>query len=315
LGNILTTGFGETAFSVQVVSNVLAGLVCAALAWWSFGIATRNPVSEPDSRGLVSRSSISLFSTGSRGKSWFGPRSCQFWNPFVWKDFYFVAGGSGMLLVRCAYYFSLGIMGLTLEGQNDPTATGWFAFLMFLMWVSVPINAARLLSRSLQDEVRGQTLSSLLILPRSLNSIVYAKLGGALMGWLPALLICIAITLLSPSMRSGLFDVTSNPNGWGLGLFVMLTLYFALIPHFAMLLALYVRWGAVAIAVGMTIGVYFLTTMGLTLAFLALGMFAVTSRGNESIELLLVGISFFFFCICAGCHIAMLLRIQALAAK
>lgn len=316
LGSILTTGFRDTAFSIQVITNILAGMGCAGLSWLFFGVATRNLSSETNTRGLVARRPSSLFSTGVGAvrSSNFRPAASKFRNPFVWKDFHFVGGGDGMVLVRLAYYAGLGIVALMLEADKTVTSTEWFGMLIFLMWISVPINAARLVARSLQDEIRGQTLATLTMLPRSLNGIVYAKLGGALLGWLPALFVSIAITFFSPSMRSGIWDMSQNANGsWAL--LPMIVLYFALIPHFAGFLALYVRWGAVALAVGMTIGVYFVTAMGMTLIFMAFGAFPGIAVGSNSQVTLFGGIGLFFACLCAACHIGVLLRVQALAAR
>ena len=93
MGDILTTGFGESLWSVQVLSNLTFGVLCAGLSWGLFGYATRNPSGETSSRGLVSRQrSFVWLSAGRPG-----------WNPFVWKDFHFVAGGIGMIIVRSVF--------------------------------------------------------------------------------------------------------------------------------------------------------------------------------------------------------------------
>ena len=302
MGKILTTGFHETAWSVQVITNVLAGIVCVALSWLFFGIATRSPSTEAGSRGLVTRNrQVPLFSAG---RTWI--------NPFVWKDFHFVSGGGGMLLVRTAYYGGLSLLALTIENQDDPYAMSWFGSILFLIWLSVTIDAARVLSRSMQDEVRGQTLASLMMLPRSANGIVYSKFAGAMLGWLPGPTIGLIFIAVSPTMQEGIRQMFNDQNGVnGIAVFAMLILYFALIPHYAAFCALFVRWGAVALAIGMTIGTYFVLMMGIGIIVFTTG--GIGSSGSPN--LLFGCISCLLFCICAACHVGVLLRVQALGAK
>ena len=302
MGKILTTGFHETAWSTQVVTNVLAGVVCVALSWLFFGIATRSPSTEAGSRGLVTRSRhLSPFTAG---RTWI--------NPFVWKDFHFVSGGMGMLLVRVAYYGGLSLFALAIENKNDGYAMSWFGSIFFLVWLSVTIDAAKVLSRSMQDEVRGQTLASLMMLPRSANGIVYSKFAGAMLGWLPGPVIGLIFLVVSPTMREAFEQMFREQNVVdGFAILTMLILYFALIPHFAAFFALYVRWGAVALAIGMTIATYFVLMMGLSIILLM----ASGTRSINSTELLFFAISIVLFFICVACHIGVMLRVQALGAK
>jgi ABC-type Na+ efflux pump permease subunit len=302
MGKILTTGFHETVWSIQVITNVLAGLVCVALSWLFFGIATRSPSTEAGSRGLVTRNrQVPLFSAG---RTWI--------NPFVWKDFHFVSGGAGMLLVRAVYYGGLGLLALAIENKNDPYAMSWFGSIFLLFWLSVTIDAARVLSRSMQDEVRGQTLASLMMLPCSVNRIVYSKFAGAMLGWLPGPIVGLIFIFVSPTLRVNIEKIFNQQNGVnGLAILTMLILYFALIPHYAAFFALFVRWGAVALAIGMTIGTYFVLMMEISII-----VFSARGIGPAATPDLLFGfISFLLFCLCAACHIGVLLRVQALGAK
>ncbi len=302
MGKILTTGFRDTAWSTQVVTNVLAGVACVALSWLFFGVATRSPSTEGGSRGLVTRNrQLSPFYAG---RTWI--------NPFVWKDFHFVSGGMGMILVRVVYYGGLSLVALAIENKNDPYAMSWFGTIFFLVWFSVVVDAARVLSRSMQDEVRGQTLASLMMLPRSANGIVYSKFAGAMLGWLPGPIIGLIFTIVSPTMREGIEQMLYEQNGVnGIVVITMLILYFALIPHYAAFFALYVRWGAVALAIGMTIATYFVLMMGLSICL----MLASGTGPINSAELLLFVISIVLFFICAACHIGVMLRVQALGSK
>lgn len=293
MGQILSTGFGETAWSVQVISNTLIGIACTGLAWLSFGYATRSASTEATSRGLV---------TKFRRRSLFA--ATRPWrNPFSWKDFYFASGGKGMICLRCLYYGILGIILLAHDGGST-----WFGLMVFLLWFSVVTDAARIVSKSLHEEVCGQTLSSLYLLPRSINEIVYSKLSGALLGWLPAPVFGLFIIVLSPSLREGVYSMWRDASGGGIIIILML-LFSALIPHFAALFSLYVRWGAVALAIGVSICVYVGVAMAETLF-----MFCFGGIGSSP-EVMISGIAIMLFSICVACQIAVLLRVQALATR
>ena len=295
MGVILSTGFAETAWSVQVVSNTLVGILCAGLAWLCFGIATRSPSTEATSRGLVTRHrNRSLFAAG---RSWV--------NPFRWKDFHFVSGGTGMVCLRCFYYAVTGIILLAVEDN-----TGWFALLVFLLWFSVVIDAARIVARCLQDEVRGRTLSSLMLLPRSINEVVYSKFAGALLGWLPAPVFGLLIIALSPTLRDSTYSLLTNSGGSGFVLSLMI-LFSALIPHFAALFSLYVRWGAMALAIAGSIIVYFLVSMAMMLLIFSFG--AMGMGMNE--EILIGSLTTILLVLCIVCHVGILLRVQSLATR
>ena len=217
-----------------------------------------------------------------------------------------------MLLVRVAYYGGLSLFALAIENKNDGYAMSWFGSIFFLVWLSVTIDAAKVLSRSMQDEVRGQTLASLMMLPRSANGIVYSKFAGAMLGWLPGPVIGLIFLVVSPTMREAFEQMFREQNVVdGFAILTMLILYFALIPHFAAFFALYVRWGAVALAIGMTIATYFVLMMGLSIILLM----ASGTRSINSTELLFFAISIVLFFICVACHIGVMLRVQALGAK
>ncbi len=313
--DLMTTGVGGSFLSVQVISNLSAGILCAGLSWLLFGLATRDPATEATSRGLVTRRTLSAFSTGAGTNrlSSFRPAPCTWSNPFIWKDFHFVSGGAGMLIVRTIYFGYLGITALAIENKHDGYMMGWFYLTMFILWLSVTIDAARVLSRSMQDEVRGQTLSSLMMLPRSPVGIVYSKFAGALIGWLPGPMIALAVTIVSPANRECLVELTARQQGFGL-LLITLVLYFSLIPHFAAVLSLYVRWGAVALAIGLTIGLYFGLIMVVMLSWFVFGNVAFFSGPDGQIPVFLL-VDLGLFGLCVACHIVVLLRVQSLAMK
>jgi len=289
--DILSTGFSSSSLSVHVVSNIVMGGVCAVLSWLLFGLATRDLSTEANTRGLVARRRA--FFRFNAGRPWTVP--------LAWKDFHFVSGGIGMVLVRCAFYASFGVAIVALDGwQLMPPMRGWIEFSVGMMSLALTVDAAILLARSLQDEMRNQTLSTLIMLPRSSNAIVYAKFGGAMLGWLPGAAVAFIVTMLTATTRDDFVLLISGKHGsWAV---IML---FVLVPHFAALVALYIRWGAVPVAFGMTVIVY----------FMIVGCIMITGPRVNPSDIFFTVIALIMLVMCGLCHLGVLLRVQALTAK
>lgn len=301
MSHILATGFNDPAFGLQFYSNVVAGLAFAALSWALFGIATRSPSTEANSRGLLAQ-----------GRSRFGWSAGRCWtNPFLWKDFYFVAGGFGTILIRTLYYLALVFIARCSEPVFGVQRGMWAELCLIWIMFSLPVDAALLMARSMHDEVRAQTLSALMMLPRSSNGIVYSKVAGALLGFLPGIIVGACVLLGSQAGREGLHDVFKNREGWIVPLAV---LYFALVPNYAALTALYVRWGAVPLAIGLTIATYFVLSI-------CIGIFLMVYSGppspsaNLGFAMLIMFLGIALLAINVACHIGVLFRVQALAEK
>lgn len=291
MGWILTTGFGDTRFSWQAISNLSAGLLCFGLAWALFGLFSRQPGTESMTRGLIAHS---------RGRfRWFSPGR-PWGNPFAWKDYYFVSGGLGMVPVRLA--FCLGLYGIALM-QNGFQSGGPgnlymdVSFYQVFLSLAVSIDASRILARSVSDEIRGQTLASLVMLPESSASMLYSKFAGALIGWLPGVAVEILVTAVTDQGRRNFAEMIRLPIGF------YVTTFFILIPHVAALLSAYLRWGAVPLSVVISIGSYIGSAMFLQAIF----------RFNPEASIL-IPLGMLVLGICAVCHVLLLLRIKRLAA-
>jgi len=289
LSDILLTGFNRSALSTQVISNGTAGLVFAGLSWLLFGVTTRSLSTEAASRGMLAERRA--FFRFNAGRPWS--------NPFAWKDFHFVSGGIGMILIRIAYYGVLASILLAYEFVQGSQHEEYAAECRLLMSFSVAVDAALVLSRSLHDEIRGQTLTSLTLLPHSSYFMVYNKFFGALLGWLPGPIIELFFTLSTAVGRHDLWSILCNESdGW------LLFLLFALVPHFAIVTSLYVRWGAVALAIGMTFGAYFIIVVAASI-FLMNTPHALFSAVFDTL----------FVCICVACHLCVLLRVPYLGSR
>lgn len=229
--SILATGFDAPWWSSQFVSNSVVGLIGLLLAWLLFDVCTRNPRTEPMSRGAVSISGrgIRLLSPG---RPWT--------NSLVWKDFQFATGGIVGLMTRFLLYTLIYVFFVLMADMNVTDASGYFCVMMVFV---LPFDASLLVARCLQDEVRGQTISALVMLPQSVPRILYSKLAGALLGLIPGVS-CTIVAVLA----SGMLVTLYSSGGYGLVALVMVVPYMLLMPHLTAVLALVVRWGATPLA-------------------------------------------------------------------
>lgn len=242
LATIMLTGFAESPISAQVVFDLLGSVFCFTLAWLFFDRFTEDEKAGDPSRGMVfrRRGKLRWLSAGRVGR-----------NPLFWKDFHFLAGGWSMLIVKSTIY-SLIAVAIALLYYYDaggftrgiPTfldqVGSVFAVAMAVIGV---IELSVLASRVVHDEWQWKTLDSLLLLPRSIPKLAWSKLAGGLVGIVPTVLFICLAGLLSPSARDGIFEVVFTPIGWAslLGLAVFL--------HVVALMSLFVKWGALPLAI------------------------------------------------------------------
>jgi hypothetical protein len=290
MGWILTTGAGEAIVSWQVIGNLSMGAMCFALAWALFGIFSRQPGSEPMTRGMIART-YGRFRWFSPGRSWA--------NPLVWKDYYFVAGGLVTIPVRLAFCLALYVVAWSQFGTRGGPRNLYMdvSFYQIFLSLAVSIDAARLLARSVSNEIRGHTLSTLVMLPKPYAAVLYPKFAGALLGWLPGVFVEIVVTAITDEGRRNFAEMIRLPIGF------YVTTFFVLIPHLAVVLSAYLRWGAVPLSVVIAFSAYIGSIMCLE------AMFRFRPEA-----LMLIPIGMFVLGVCAMCHLLLWLRIKHLAA-
>lgn len=238
LGNISRTGFNGSPIGTQVLTNLFGAAGCFLLSWALFRRYALNQNSEPVElqRGVLATSTRRW---SSAGRAWS--------NALAWKDYQFLAGGNVIQILKLCGYGALLPIIAYVESTNR-NELFWYRLHEYLdVHLSIVLGlgfleACLMASRMFHDEVRQQTLSSLLTLPRSIPYIAYSKLAGALLGLVP----CLTWALINTTWRhqglAGLIESVTHPSFWTTSLFVIIFL------HLVVLLSLFVRWGALPLA-------------------------------------------------------------------
>jgi hypothetical protein len=237
LNRIMQTGFNEPVFSTQVVTNLAGAVASFGFAWLMFGPAMRRAETGGTSRGLVRRSAgrIRIFGPG------------RVWAlPLAWKDFQFIAGGYVLLALKLFGYALVSVGLVVMHFVSGPTARWGDAgelLVICLGWAAV-IEACVLSARIFHDEVRLQTLSSLLMLPRSIPYLAYSKALGCLLGLAPSIgSLCLGLLFVTRFDLARAGKALMNPTVSGAVMSVLIFL------HLVALLSLFVRWGALPLAI------------------------------------------------------------------
>jgi ABC-type transport system involved in multi-copper enzyme maturation permease subunit len=285
-------------WSPQIVSNTIGGLICFLLALGLFGFVAKEPSTDTSSRGLVARRTNRHLRIFSAGRAWS--------LPLVWKDFFFTAGGWAGLIIRCLLY--AGLYALCFAANRPWHANAGYPIrwedvthgFQFFAHPLLAIDIALCASRVFHDEIRGQTLSSLLMLPESTLNLVYSKIFGCAIATLPGFL-ALALSFCLPGGLEFLRELGDEPGFW----WWLMNLLFLI--HLTAIYSLYLRSGAFVLALGTMIGTMIFT--GFIMALLSIG-----GGGNEHQALLglaAVGLGL----ICVACHAIILLRMPSLGQR
>ncbi len=300
---VATESGHEFTWSPQIVSNAVGGLCCFLLSWFLFRFVVRDPAPEASSRGFVARRTSRAWRWFSAGRAWD--------MSLVWKDFHFIGGGWAGVTIRGLLYLGLYVM---CYFANRPSTwgqtpySGWtlrwedvtFGFLLFshpLLAIDIALCASRLF----QEEIKGQTLSSLLMLPRSIPDVAYSKVLGCGLGLLPGVLANLGGVLFLPGGTKLVGEALNEPGIW------WWLMNLVLLIHLTVVLSLHLRWGALALAFGLTTGLMFLSGILISVMSIGGGRYA----GEETLGGLAVMIGF----VCVACHAVVLVRLPKLGER
>ena len=245
---ILSTGFAESAFSFQVWSNLAMGLVFFLLAWVVFEKFCGEQKESAPGRVGVARAR-GRWRALSPGRAWTAA--------LAWKDFYFTTGGKLWILIKLAIYGTplIAMRCWPAELGGPPSwknfGAGMFWFMLLFIFVELAFAAASIF----RNEHQGQTLSSLAMLPQGIRRVAYEKLFGVL----PSLAAAGFYLALSLPLVAGPFtnDMTELL-GKNYALETILGFVFTgaqcvFFLHLVAMLSLYVKRGALPLAVGIHI--------------------------------------------------------------
>ncbi len=175
---ILGTGFSDHPLGVQVWSNLALGVVCFLLAWSVFELFCNEQHEASQPRSLVARRSTLLRGLGA-GRTWM--------RALAWKDFYFLIGGKSWMAIKFVSYgvlLSL-IFWVPQRWGNGPSLKEFGFVTMWLSFMVGNLEAALIAASFLRHERQWKTLSSLAMLPMSLQRIACQKLLGCLPSLIP----------------------------------------------------------------------------------------------------------------------------------
>lgn len=171
---------------------------------------------------------------------------------------------------------------------------------LFFAHPLLAIDLALCASRVFHDEIKGQTLSSLLMLPHSIAHLVYSKVLGCTLATLPGVFaLAFSIFLLQGGMRA-VGELAGEPVFW------WWLMNLVLLVHLTAVYSLYLRSGAFALALATMIGTMIMTAF--VIAILAMGA-GPDSEGVFGLVAFVLGM------ISASCHVIILIRMPALGER
>ncbi|WP_010583663.1 hypothetical protein [Schlesneria paludicola] len=239
LSDVMMTGFNEPFLTKQVISNVGVGVFCFGLAWLLFGPYVNSASQGNASRGAVLKSTTRM--------KFLSPGRCWTY-PFVWKDFQFIGGGYLLLVGKFMAYISLFLVLMGVAeipsnslgiGPSDVLPVYSVTLLAFLV-----LESCVYASRIFHDEIRLQTMSSLLMLPRSIPYIGYSKAIGCALGLVPVLTCLVFAVSWLPQATTGRFIANAiDARFWAI------VMSFLIFLHLIALLSLFLKWGALPAAI------------------------------------------------------------------
>jgi ABC-type transport system involved in multi-copper enzyme maturation permease subunit len=277
LQDVTQTGFNDPLLGVQVISNLAAGLVCFLAAWGLFDRFALHADTGASERSVVVRAVERV--------RWLAPRRA--WaNPLIWKDYFFLTGGHAAAVLKTGILLLLYPALLTYFHWINQTQTvfsdnSWPLSLgvhMAIAGALVGLEASIYASRVFHDEIRWQTMSALLTLPRSIAYVAYSKIAGCLLALLPGLAFLLLDASLLPFAPGEVLKLVLHP-GFGLTVLVI-----SIFLHLVVLLSLFLKWGALPVA-------FMLTLMGLYCGMCAflVPWFATVERSEFELIIRVVG--------------------------
>lgn len=304
LDEILSTGFNEPAVGWQVLNNVGAAALLFLVARLLFNRCTRNETAALDGAPQWIGRLLRLGRTGSR-RAWA--------HALVWKDFYYVAGGPRIVLLKIPVYASL-LLFFTLISYSGYswqyfTINEFGEFTMGCALFVLLFEAALVAARSFRIEQKSLTWPTLMTLPRSIPELAYAKLGGGVLGLFPAGAYFLFGALLgAESVFDFIGDVVFDDEGFFVLIYAATQI--VLFLHLTTLLSVTWSWAAWPVAIFFA-GFFVIMGNMLLLACIEMG----PNIGPTGAAPILLVLSFVASSLILAVHVWIGVRLAALAAE
>jgi ABC-type transport system involved in multi-copper enzyme maturation permease subunit len=255
--DLLQVGGEVPLISSQVVLHLIAAGAAFALSWLAFDRFSRYADVVTAARGILPKLKQRRTVFIERPWKW----------ALVWKDYHFITGGHALALAKLIGYPLL--LWALFEHEEELRRVSLMHFAQLsrqVMFVILGCELAMYASRMFQEEAKWGTLPNLMMLPQSLPAISIGKTAGCLLGLLPAFVtICglhvflwteIAAEHVNSSgeerysrdlmlfLETFVLGDLTEPAVW------MILMQFLVLLHLTVLCSILVKWGGLALAIG-----------------------------------------------------------------
>jgi len=254
----MITGFSGSYLSLQVWTNLLAGLVLFLMSWALFERCSQNA-----GQAASSSSRYDLFKNIKSlrrkyvGRAW--PQA------ILWKDFHFLAGGYSYFILKFwGYGFLLMIgpmIGLIMDwiypgSLRHTTFTemvGW-CFLVGGIYI-ILFEVVVLASLVFKREIKDQTLSILVMTPHSVAAISRDKTFACLYSLIPSLIyILVGAAIVPEAVNEFLRDLLFR-NAQDFSACMMIASMYIAFVLLVSYVSLFLKWGIIPAAGAISFGV------------------------------------------------------------
>jgi len=231
---ILSTGFRGPAWSLQVTFSILIGIVFFLLSLSLFNHFSRK----------ASLSSPIRIPWSMRKSKWKTFPVKRAWNNAIaWKSFHFQTGGKFAIFSISSLLILILLITCYLNYQWRNNYENVGSFVLTIGLTTLFIEGLYISASLFSDEILEKTLSTLLMLPYSLQSIAFRKILGASIITIPALIfIFIGFILSMPDMINKMAHI----DFWT-GIFTAL-LYVLFYYYLTVYFSIHMKYGAFIVA-------------------------------------------------------------------
>jgi len=229
--------FTGPILSHQVLVHLGAAVVLFFVAWALFGVRTRDDLAGEVRRGPLWRGG---------GRRWLAAVDRPWRVPNAWKDFHFIAGGRARLVGMFTFYGTgFGVLAwFFVDPRFEMSVADLAAAIMTVTLAGGAVELAIAAASTFHIELQEGTLAVTMLAPRPPSRVAAEKLAGGLLVLLPAAFWFWVAAAIDPHVLGLL---VGEPATW------FAIMLYGVFLHLTVLLSLYVRWGALPLAMAMMV--------------------------------------------------------------